>query len=520
MSTHGHPLNHSGARPDIPSAFFKLRPKGASAFTIDARLAWILLATMIFSLPFIKEGDLGVFGATIAATVAGLLAMAAVGYDITSFVSIVAMTHLLFFPMAVWGNLLLPGLVVRWDLWVTSDLAMWGCTVGVLALGLGAFIAGRLAPPTRKSFSGSRTLPLPSFKFNLILVSLIVPICFIQLILGLYYHSGITDNKMQNYFYSNLIDLALFTSHAGIFLQTFRYCRTRSSREGYWAIAFCVMHIIILMPSGSRTGALAFFPLLVLAYLKWESNTLRKALAVVITLVFIPALIYGMGQYRGLKNVDLLSFNEKLDASLQSPLAFYTKGGGELVPLAEVISRFSDYTAVGRIIGDTPDSIPYRGSEQLDKLWQIFVPGFLQLIPERINLNDSADICDLYGITRSRYITGTSPAMVIGDLFSRWGWGGVALGMALIGFILRQIDRRMLSRWDTFAVLFFVLFGRYIITIVSSSLVNIVVVFSRELLVMTLIAYVLARLNYFASPCHPPNGRLPVSRRLPGKIEI
>ena len=193
MSTGRHPLNLSGVRPDIPRASFKLRPKRASAIKIDTRLAWILLATMIFSLPFIQEGDLWIFGAAMAATVACLLAMAAVGYDLTSFVSIVALTHLLFFPLAVWGNLLLPGLVVRWDLWVTSDLAMWGCTVGVLGLGLGAFIAGRLARPTRKSFSGSGTLPLPPFKFNLILVLLIVPICFIQLILGLYYHSAITD---------------------------------------------------------------------------------------------------------------------------------------------------------------------------------------------------------------------------------------------------------------------------------------------------------------------------------------
>ena len=242
-------------------------------------------------------------------------------------------------------------------------------------------------------------------------------------------------------------------------------------------------------------------------------------MAVLVALVFVPALIYGMGQYRGLRNVELLSFNEKLDASVQSPLAFYARGGRGLIPLAEVVSRFSDYTAVGRIIADTPDQIPYRGSEQLDKLWQIFVPGFLQLIPERINLNDGADLCDLYGITKSRFMTGTSPAMIIGDLFSRWGWGGVVLGMAVIGFILRQIDLRMLSRWDTFTVLFFVLFGRYVMTIVSSSLVNIVVVLSRELLTMVLVAYFLARLSNLKSPYYSQHGRFPVSKSFSGKIE-
>jgi hypothetical protein len=512
-------ISQSGARPDMPRVPVTPRPSRTAAWAIDARLAWIVLALMIFSLPFIKEGDLGVFGATIAATVACLLALASVGYELTSFVSIVALTHFLFFPVAVWGNLLLPEMVVRWDLWVSSDLAMWGCAAGVLALGLGAFISGRLVTPIRKNFFSSRTSALPSFKFNLMLVLLIVPICLVQLFLGLYYHSAITESKMQNLFYVNLITMAQFISHAGIFLQTFRYCRTRSPRDGYWAIAFCMLHIIILMPSGSRTGALAFFPLLVLAYLKWESNTWRKVVAVMATLVLIPALIYGMGKYRGLKYVEFLSFNEKLDTSLQTPLMFYTKGGRELIPLAEVISRFSDYAAVGRIIAYTPDSIPYRGGEQLEKLWQIFVPGFLKLIPDRINLNDGADLCDLYGITKSRFMTGTSPSMIIGDLFSRWGWVGVALGMALIGFILRQIDLRLLRRWDTFTVLFFVLFGRYVMMLVSSSLINVAVVFTRELLVMALVAYALARWSNLESPCHNPAGRLPVPRRFSGRIE-
>ena len=260
MSTRRHPLSLSGVRPDIPGASFRLKPKRASVIKIDMRLAWILPAAILFSLPFINEGYYAILGATLAAMVACSLAMASVGYSLTSFVSLVALTHILFYPLAVLGNLLLPKPLVRWDLWVTSDLAMWGCAMGVLALGLGAFIANHLARPSRASLLDSRTLVLPSFRFNLILVLLIVPVIFIMLYLGLYYHSAITDYNFKNNSYMNMIELLLFISHAGIFLQTFRYCRTRSPRDGYWAIAFCLMHIIIFMPSGSRTRRFGIYP--------------------------------------------------------------------------------------------------------------------------------------------------------------------------------------------------------------------------------------------------------------------
>ena len=492
MSTRWHPLSLSRVRPDIPGASFRLKPKRASVIKFDFRLAWILPAAILFSLPFVPEGYYTILGSTLAAMVACSLAMASVGYSLTSFISLVALTHLLFYPLAVLGNLLLPKPLVRWDLWVTSDLAMWGCALGVLALGLGAFIANHLVRPSRTSLLSSRTVVLPSFRFNLFLVLLIVPVVFMMLFLGVYYHSAITDYNFKNNSYRNIIELMLYISHAGIFLQTFRYCRTRLPRDGYWAIAFCLIHIIIFMPSGSRTRALGFTPLLFLAYLSWASTASKKLMVLLSSLVLIPTLIYGIGHYRNIKNVETRSFNEKLDASL---LAVYATGGQEMQAIGSVISRFSDYTIVGRVIAYTPDQIKYRGFEHLDELWEIFVPGFLAVIPDRIDLNDGAVLCDLYNVTTTYRGGGSSPIMIIGDLFTRWGWPGVLLGMAVIGFILRLIDLRILFRWDTFTIIFYVIFGRLIVPLVSTSLVNVFVMFTRDLLLMVLIAYLLARLS-------------------------
>ena len=173
-----------------------------------------------------------------------------------------------------------------------------------------------------------------------------------MLLLGVYYHSAITDYNFKNTSYLNIIEIMLYISHAGIFLQTFRYCRTRSPLDGFWAIAFCLMHIIIFMPSGSRTRALGFTPLLFLAYLSWASTASKKLMVLLSTLILIPTLIYGIGHYRSIKNVETRSFNEKLDASF---LAVYATGGQEIKAVGSVISRLSDYTVVGRVIAYTPD---------------------------------------------------------------------------------------------------------------------------------------------------------------------
>jgi hypothetical protein len=494
---------------------------GWAAVRIDFRWAWLIPLLILIYAPSVRGQNAAVVWPTLIAAIACLLAMASSGYSLTSFVSIVAFTHLLFYPIAALGNLLLPFPLVRPDLWVDTDKAMWGCTVGVLALALGAFLSGHVARPARPSSRRSR-LQLPSFKFNLLLTLLILPVFLSYVSLGLYFHSTITGSKVENNFYANLLFLAKFIALSGIFLQTFRYCRTRSTRDGYWAVAFCILHILIFLPSGSRWTAFGFLPLLIPAYVTWEFNTYRKIMVLLVVMVVIPAFSYGIGKYRGSQQVALLSSSEKFTSALQSPFSAYTTETQDEAALGVVISRFSDYVAAGRIIADTPNVISYRGFEQLDNLWQIFVPGFLDILPERINLNDGADLCDKYGVTKSniQLMSGTSPPMVIGDFFSRWGWTGIVLGMAVLGFILRQIDLRMLSRWDTFAVLFYLFFGRHVLGIVSASVVNVFMIFSRELLTMTLIAYVLARWSNRESPRDNPQARLPVSNRFSGKISI
>jgi uncharacterized membrane protein YcaP (DUF421 family) len=87
--------------------------------------------------------------------------------------------------------------------------------------------------------------------------------------------------------------------------------------------------------------------------------------------------------------------------------------------------------------------------------------------------------------------------MIIGDLFGRGGWFSLVIGMTVLGFVLGVIDRQILSQVSPFTVIFFVLFGRHILSVVSSSTLNIFVVLIRELILMYIISYVLTRVVAF-----------------------
>ena len=155
-----------GLLAEFQKAPFQKRRERRPFIKMDVRLAWLAVIAIIFSLPFVKGGGIWTLGAAGAAAIACLFAVASVGYSSTSFISIVALTHLIFYPLAAWGNLLLLEPAVRWDLWVDTNLAMWGCTVGVLALALGARLAN--LTNNRKMSSEGRIFANPTqLKFNI-----------------------------------------------------------------------------------------------------------------------------------------------------------------------------------------------------------------------------------------------------------------------------------------------------------------------------------------------------------------
>ena len=99
------------------------------------------------------EGAIILWSALAAAT-ACIIALDAAGYKLTSFVSMTAIYHLIIYPLAAWGNLLLPEPATRWDLWIDTYLAMQGCAVGILAMALGVLLANYSMGPEKGAAYG------------------------------------------------------------------------------------------------------------------------------------------------------------------------------------------------------------------------------------------------------------------------------------------------------------------------------------------------------------------------------
>jgi hypothetical protein len=473
------------------------RQPAATIFPFLSRIVWLIPLVLVFpALLMDGEGTIVLWSA-LAAAIACIIALAVVGYNLTSFVSITAIYHLIIYPLAALGNLLLPEPLVRWDLWIDTYLAMQGCAVGILGLALGAWLANLSLGP-QKVHAYGRTLKAPtSPRINLLIALLIVPVALILGQLGMYYHMAILENSMEAQSWLNLVAIVQYIAYSGIFLQVYRYTRTNSTKDAFWACGLLLMCILIFLPSGSRWSAYGFLPLLLLVFAEWEPSTRKKIVVISGCVVVMLALTSGISAYRnirGLANVDL---EGKYEFALRSTL---NPGASPEDMFGTIISRLSDYVAAGRIIAFTPEPFDFRGAESIENFWQVYVPGFLNIVPDRINLADGIELCDRYGITMAYKGGGSSPCMIVGDLFSRWGWPGIFLGMLVIGFVLRQFDLRIFYRWDTFTIIYFVLMARLILTIPAGSLIQFCVTILRDSLVMALIAYVLAQVIETKNP--------------------
>jgi hypothetical protein len=479
----------SGLQRFIPGRF--RREPALSAFRIEIWALVIIPVLLLFSALFMDEGNAKILWSALAAAIACLVALAAVGYKLASFVSITAIYHLIIYPLAAWGNLLLAEPAVRGDLWVDTYLAMQGCAVGILGMALGVLLANYSMGPQKVSAYGRGFKAPTATGFNILLTLLIIPVALLLAKLGMYYHQAIVGNITEGAGeWLNLIAIMQYIAYSGVFLQVYRYTRTHSRKDAYVAGGLCVMCILVFLPSGARYSSFAFLPLLLLAFSVWEADYRKRIAFMASSILVILVFTVGIGTYRSMKGIEQEELEDKYKLVFSSTL---NPRAGGTDPLALIIGRFSDYVAAGRIIAFTPEAIDFRGAESLEDLWQIYVPGFLNILPNRINLADAAEISDRYWITMHYKGGGSSPCMIIGDLFSRWGWPGIFLGMLAIGFALRQFDLRIFFQWNAFTIIYFVLMARLILSISGGSLVQLCVTLFRDSLVLALIAYVLSQ---------------------------
>lgn len=423
------------------------------------------------------------------AAMACVAAIAAVSYRIMSFITIFCVMTLAAYPLAVFANLLLEQPVVRDDLWPQTHWAMWGCAVGSLCLALGASAANLSRRKSEDIPRAAFSFPVAPVSFSLGLFSILPAVAWAKWYLGLYFHSSIQPYNFAAQHYLNSLEHMTWIAYVGIFLQVVRFIEKQTAKDGVVALVMVVIAIALFLPSGNRMQAIGFLPLLLIAYLSWEAHLKRKVVLVLITAVCGATIFYSMSIWRNNPQLKTGTFTEQAlrfsDAVVNRKLD--TNNGS---PSYQFIYRFSEYVATGRIIDATPRPYPYRFFEGMGSWWQILVPGFLRPASGQINFMDGAEIALKYGVTKDRQ--SSVPVMLLGDLFSRFGWGGIAAGMFMVGFVLRKLDSIPAGNNMFLGVIFFVLFARIVWQLHTDSLLVAVAYLTRELFVIYISSFVLA----------------------------
>ena len=432
--------------------------------------------------------------AATAAAAACMIGVAAARYQPMSLVSIFCLMTMLSYPLAAFANLLLDEPAIRHDLWDDTELAMWGSVVGSLAIAAGAQLSRvRLdAAPRISKRATLSAIIYTSIAFNVALTSLLLVAVAAKVHLGVYYHSSVADYDFESTAYLNLLGYITLIAYCGMFLQLRRYFATRSALDATIALVLIALPVIAYLPSGSRESAAGHLPLFLLAYIAWEHRTRLKVAILVSGVTFLMLLIITVGLYRDLARIVGADLGQQTQIIAVTAREVTTGEAEAIAP--QVIARISDYVATGRIISHTPDQRPFRMFSGMENWWQIGIPGFLRPKGNELYFSEGAVTTYEYGVSPGDW--SSTPVMIVGDLFSRFGWPGVMAGMMLLGFLLRKIDTRFIAEPGIYGLIFFALFAGHTWRMYTASLLIVVVSLTRDLLLVYLLSRVVGWLAF------------------------
>lgn len=299
--------------------------------------------------------------------------------------------------------------------------------------------------------------------------------------------------------YNNIFSYSQSLAQAGIFLQLFRYVHTEKKLDGIIVLILIIVHSLLFLPSGTRIAAFGFLPGLFLLYANYQRNV-RKLLVILISSAGVIAILsYGAGIYRSTySDLGVSSLWDRVEAiikhSVSSDEADYSTD-----IFHSAAGRLSDYQTVGRVIDWTPAAVPFIGAEGFGDILTILLP--VSIFGDKDTaVGSSGHAAEEYGIGKPSEGMGSSPIMILGDLFRRWGWLGIAFGMFIIGICLAQMDR-LIRPLDVTRVLFFALFFPKAFSIPGVTILQVILV-ARELLACWIIAVILGKFleRYFTTP--------------------
>lgn len=476
------------------------------------KIWWAIPLAMLLYASFHNEGYRAniAWSAAIAA-IACILTIALASYRLASFVTIFCLMTLISYPLAAFANLLSGHPAVREELWVQTDFAMWGCAIGALSMALGVGIQSAYSKWKGSINSAQFNFQLAPIGLNFGLFLILPVVAVIKLHLGLYYHSSIQPYNFANQHYLNFLEHLTWIAYSGIFLQMGRFIQTGTLKDGLYILAMAVFAIFLFLPSGNRVQAIGFLPLLLIAYLSWEPRLRRKIWISCLGVIATMCIFYAMAIYRSIPELDKYDFGEKavkFIGMLSTPNLIEDKFKEQFV------FRISDYVSTGRIIATTPELHPFRFSEGMGSWWQIMVPGFLRPTGQELNFMEGAETTLKYGVSVDR--KSSTPVMFVGDLYSRFGWGGVIGGMLLLGMVLQKLDESCLKSSSFQKIFFFIFFARVVFHLYTDSVLIAFASLTRELVFIYILSYLLGKLASKLSVCFfmPFSGKFPFAKNM------
>lgn len=376
-----------------------------------------------------------------------------------SFVVLMALCHAVYYPVAVLFNLLAssPG-VYEEPIWLRTPQAMLLCSVGMLGFALGAYFVNFL-PKRRKSqtLNARPKAIAPVSRIRLLALSaMVIPYAISLYFTNTYFHmsaagdTGWNPESADRFAWVGYLE---YVPYAALFIQLRQWFITRSKNDAIFALICIALPILTFLPSGSRDQILrGVVPTIALASLSFIR--IRPLHAMLMTLVVATLLwhaIIGIEIYRNQIRYDgvvVSGMRERFNLIRQSlaqanPFAEKQVADAQIQMMGR---RLADYVVPAMATGYFPEIEPFRGVEGTKNWVPFLLPHQLRPAEYQVDPREGAELSKRIGFkggTLAIYdptSEGSSPPMIIGDWYSRFGWTGVFFGMIICGVFLRIID--------------------------------------------------------------------------------
>ncbi len=464
-------------------------------FTLaNANIYWVFVGVCLL---YFLGGNLNTpeyVPSLIVALIAAGLVLHQVRYRWVSFISIFTIGHVISYvvgPMVVL-SLSDSSFAIEPELWKTTPVSVWAMIVGMLGLMLGIYLAQmRHSLHPKPEISTTRESSVTPVWFNVSLCLLIVPVLIVHLRTRVYYHKDVTG--IESYDFGNAESLGFlgyftYMSYGGTILQIRRYLTTRDRSDLNFMLLCVVLPLLAILPSGSRVGTFSIITIAALYFIDNEKSAKLRHLVLASSTIFLVLLTTSIEQYRtSAQEFERANVIDRLGSVARSIISQGTGDGEELadeLSRAMLGRRLSDNVSVGYLIQVVPSDAPHRGISDMRNFAFYLLPTFIRPAVDLDFNYDAVLMRDLYGFRAN--IGGSSPMMIIGELYVRFGWFGIFLGMSVIGFMLTRLDQWVLNGSVRGTLLWSMLFYG-VVNMYAYSLLKVFTLVTRQLVIFMVI---------------------------------